>query len=182
MHHTLKFYGKNRELTLRLYMFFARWTRLPLLGRLVRRLANAYGDNLHRAYLLSAAEAEQLLDIAGGLAVGPCGCRRAFRNCDHPTDNEILVGPALHTLLEAMPHDSRQITREEAGQILTDNHRRGLVMTIVKCRGDFYAICSCCSCCCVPLRLSKQHSIGRVLVRHKDIVNEFRRYCQPIGK
>jgi hypothetical protein len=28
----------------------------------------------------------------------------------------------------------------------------------------------------VPLRLSKLYGIGRVLVRHKDIVGEFREY------
>ena len=182
MHHTLKFYGKNRKLTLRLYMFFAKWTRIPLLGRLVSRLINAYADNLHNAYLLTPTEASELLDIAGGLAAGPCDCRRVFSNCDHPADNEILLGPSRHIMREAMSRDSREITREEAGQILEDSHRRGLILTIIKCRGDFYAICSCCSCCCVPLRLSKQYSIGRVLVRHKGIVNEFRRYCHPAGE
>jgi hypothetical protein len=182
MHHTLKFYSKNRRLTLRLYMFFAAWTRIPLLGRLVRRLANAYGDNLHGAYLLTPAEAEQLLDIAGGLAAGPCDCRQVFGNCDHPKNNEILLGPTRHILMEAMPDESREISREEAGQILRDSHQRGLILTIVKCHGDFYAICSCCSCCCVPLRLSKQYGIGRVLVRHKDIVSEFRKYCHSGGE
>lgn len=176
MHHTLKFYSKNRKLTLRLYMFFAGWTRIPLLGRLVRWLINAYADNLHNAYLLTPTEAEQLLDIAGGVAAGPCDCRRVFNNCDNPKNNEILLGPTRHILTEAMSDDSREITREEAGQILRESHQRGLIHTIIKCHGDFYAICNCCSCCCVPLRLSKQYGIGKVLVRHKDIVREFEEY------
>lgn len=176
MHHTLKFYGKNRKLTLRLYMFFARWTKIPLLGRLLRRLINVYADNMHRAYLLTPAEAESLLDIAGGLAAGPCDCRNVFKNCDNPRNNEILLGPTRHILMESMPDDSREITREEAAKILRESHERGLIHTIIKCRGDFYAICNCCSCCCVPLRLSKQYGIGKVLVRHKDIVREFQEY------
>ena len=176
MHHTLKFYSKNRKLTLRLYIFFARWTRFPLFGRLIRWLANTYGDNMHRAFLLTPEEVEQLLNIAGGVAAGPCDCRNVFNNCDTPRNNEILLGPTRHILLESMPDESREITREEAGQILRDSHQRGLIHTIIKCRGDFYAICSCCSCCCVPLRLSKQYGIGKVLVRHKDIVREFQDY------
>ncbi len=176
MHHTLKLYSKNRTLTLRFYMFFAAWTRIPLIGRLVRRVMDAYADNMHRAFLLRPEEAQELVEIAGGLAAGPCDCRKVFRNCDNPTDNEILLGPTQHILMEAMPGESREITCEEAGQILRDSHERGLIHTIIKCRGDFYAICNCCSCCCVPLRLSKQYGIGKVLVRHNDIVREFREY------
>ena len=176
MHHTLMFYGKNRKFILRTYMFFAKWTRIPLLGRLVSWLINAYADNLHNAYLLTPSEAKQLVDIAGGLAVGPCDCRKVFNVCDNPKNNEILLGPTQHVLTEAMPDDSREITREEAAEILQDSHERRLIHTIIKCHGDFYAICNCCSCCCVPLRLSKKYNIGKVLVRHKGIVREFEEY------
>jgi hypothetical protein len=87
-----------------------------------------------------------------------------------------LLAPSRHVLLEAMSHDSQEISREKAREMLRDSQRRGLILTALKCRGDFYAICSCCSCCCVPLRLSKQYGIGEALVRHKDIVKEFREY------
>ncbi len=176
MHHTLKLYSSNRRIVLRFYMFFAALTRVPLLGRLVRRTANAYGRSLHRAYLLTPAEALELVAVAEGVAVAPCDCRRVFHNCDHPLNAEILLGPTRHLVLEAMTKDTRKITREEAGEILRENQRRGLIFTIIKCRGDFYAICSCCSCCCVPLRLSKQYGIGEALVRHKDIVKEYREF------
>ena len=36
MHHTIRLYSRYRELFLRFYIFMARWTRLPLVGRLVR--------------------------------------------------------------------------------------------------------------------------------------------------
>ena len=176
MHHSLKFYSRRRQGFLKLYMFLAKWTRIPLLGRLVRWLANGYGMTTHRAYLLTPAEAEELLNIAEGLAIGTCTCRKIFGNCDNPINAEIFLGPTRHVLLEAMPHDSHEITREEASEILQDCHRKGLIHTVIKCRGDFYAICNCCSCCCVPLRLSKQYGIGNALVRHKDILREFREY------
>ncbi|MBN1176183.1 MAG: ferredoxin-like protein [Dehalococcoidales bacterium] len=176
MHHTLKLYDRHRQGILRVYMFFAAWTKIPLLGRLVRWVANMYGKNLHGVYLLTPEEAEELVSIAEGVARAPCTCRTIYKNCDNPRDNEILLGPTEHILREQMPDDSREITREEAAEILRDSHRRGLILSIAKCRGDFYAICSCCSCCCVPLRMSKQYGIGEALVRHKDIVAEFRRY------
>ncbi|MFA5309564.1 MAG: ferredoxin-like protein [Dehalococcoidales bacterium] len=176
MHHTLKFYNANRPNILRLYMFFARGVRIPLLGGLVRKIANYYGRSQHRAHLLTAAEAEELVAAAGGVAAAPCTCRQLYHKCSHPTDNEILLAPSRHILEEALPHDAQEITREKALETLKDSQRRGLILTVLKCRGDYYAICSCCSCCCVPLRLSKQYGIGEVVVRHKDIVSEFRAY------
>jgi hypothetical protein len=177
MHHTIKLYGGHRNTVLRFYMFFAGWTKIPLLGRLVRWFANVYGRNLHGAYLLTPTEAEELVSIAGGVAAAPCTCRKLYKKCSHPTDNEILLGPTRHIFQHAMmSQNAHEISRGEATEILRESHRRGLILTIVKCRGDFYAICSCCSCCCVPLRLSKQYGIGEALVRHRDIVKEFREY------
>ena len=173
MHHTLKLYSGNRRFVLRLYMLFAGLTVIPVVGRLARRLANSYGRSQHRAYLLTPEEALELVNVANGVALGPCDCRRTFKKCDHPLDAEILLGPTRHLIRHVIGKDSREITREEAAEILRTHQRRGLVFTIIKCRGDFYAICSCCSCCCVPLRLSKKYGIGEALVRHKDIVKEY---------
>ena len=176
MHHSIRFYSGHRGNILRFHMFWARWTRIPLLGRLVRWIANSYGINMQGAYLLTPAEAEEIVDIAEGVALGLCTCRTVFRNCDNPVGVEILVGPTRHVVMEHLPCDAHGANREEAKEVLRDCHRRGLINTILKCRGDFYAICNCCSCCCVPLRLSKQYGIGNALVRHKDIVQEFRDY------
>jgi len=176
MHHSLKFYSGHREWFLRFYMFWARWTRIPLLGWLVRRIANAYGDNTHGAYLLSPSEAEAVVDIAEGVALSRCTCRTMHRNCNNPIEAEILVGPARHIVSKCLNKGAREITREEAREILRDCHQRGLIQTILRCRDDFYAICNCCACCCVPLILSKQYGIGSVLVRHQDIVQEFKDY------
>jgi hypothetical protein len=162
-------------------MFWAKWTGIPLVGWLVRWVANTYGETRQNAYLLTPAEAEEIVDLAEGVALGPCDCRTEFRNCDNPLEVEILVGPTRHVFLETMPQDAREITREEAKQVLRDCHRRGLIHTTIKYRGNFYAICNCCSCCCVPLRLSKQYGIGKALVRHENIVQAFREYQQSYG-
>jgi hypothetical protein len=174
MHHTLKLYNVNRPGILRFYMFFARWTRIPLLGKPVRKIANAYGHSRHHAYLLTAAEADELVNTAGAIARSACTCRKLYHKCSHPADNEILLAPSRHILVETMPKGAQEITREQAKEILQDSRRRGLILTVLKCGSEFYAICSCCSCCCVPLRLSKQYGIGEVLVRHKDVVKEYR--------
>ena len=176
MHHTLKFYNLNRKGILRLYVFFAACTRVPLLGRIIGKIANVYGRSQHHAYLLTPTEAKELVTLAGGVAAAPCTCRNIYKKCGHPRDNEILLAPSRHLLEETMPHDAQEITSDKATEILQESQRRGLVLTVLKCREDLYAICSCCSCCCVPLRLSKKYGIGEALVRHKDIVKEFQEY------
>jgi len=176
VHHSLRLYSGHREGILKFYMFGAWCTRIPLLGRLVRWVANTYGRNMEGAYLLTTEEAEAIVAIAEGVAVGPCTCRTVFRNCDNPIDVEIMVGPTRHIFMEQMPHDSREISKEEAIAILRDCHQRGLIHSVIKCRRHYYAICNCCSCCCVPLRMSKQYGIGDAMVRHKDIVQEFKDY------
>jgi hypothetical protein len=161
---------------MRFYIFMGKWTRIPLIGRLVRRVANAYGSNMSGSYLLTSSEAEEIVDCAEGVALGPCTCRQVFKNCSNPVDVEILLGPTRHIFLEDLPHDSQEISKEKAKEVLKDCHQKGLIHTIIRCRNDFYAICNCCSCCCVPLRLSKQYGIGKALSRHKDIVSEFKKH------
>ena len=176
MHHSLRLYSRHREFALKFYMFWARWTKIPLIGRLVRWVANTWGRNMEGGYLLTTDEAEEIVDIAEGLALGPCTCRETFGNCDNPINAEIMLGLNGNVFVEERPQDYREISREEAKDILRQSHRRGLIHTIIKCRQDYYAICNCCSCCCVPLRLSKQYGIGRALSRSGDIVKELREH------
>jgi hypothetical protein len=176
MHHSLKLYSRYRELALRYYIFQAKWTRIPLIGRLVRKVANAYGKNVSAAYLLNLHEANEIVDNSDGLALGPCTCRAVFKNCDNPINTEIIVGFSRNIFMEGRPHDYREITKQEAKDILKQCHQNGLIHTIVHWQHDFYAICNCCPCCCVPLRLLKKYGIGNALVREDNIVEKLREH------
>ncbi len=174
MHHSLRIYSRYRELFLRYYMFQAKWTKLPLVGRLVRKVANLYGSKASGAYLLTLPEAIKIVDSSNGLALGPCSCRKVFKNCQNPTNAEIVLSLGRNIFVEEEPHDYQEITKEQAKEVLRQCHQRGLIHTITKCRQDFYAICNCCPCCCVPLRLNKQYGIGNALVRDSNIVEQFK--------
>jgi hypothetical protein len=176
MHHTMKLYSRYRELALRYYIFQAKWTKIPLVGRLVRKVANSYGKNVSNAYLLTFNEACDIVDNADGLALGPCTCREVFKNCDNPINAEIIVGFSRNIFMEGRPDDYREITKQEAKDVLKQCHERGLIHTIVKWQHEFYAICNCCSCCCVPLRLLKKYGIGNALVREDNIVQKLKEH------
>jgi hypothetical protein len=170
----MRLYSKYRESFLRYYIFQAKWTKIPLVGKLVRRVANLYGKKVSRAYLLTLDEASEVVDISERLALGPCTCRAVFANCDNPKNAEIMVGLNQTIFIDARPDDYREITKQEAKNILRECHQSGLIHTIVKCRQDFYAICNCCSCCCVPLRLNREYGIGNALSKNNGIIEEFK--------
>ncbi len=149
-----------------------KWTRLPLIGRLVRKVANLYGKKASGAYLLTLQEANEIVDSSDGLALGPCTCRTVFKNCKNPTNAEIMLSVGRNIFVEERPHDYEEITKGQAKDILRQCHVNGLIHTIIKCHQDYYAICNCCSCCCVPLRLNKQYGIGNALVRKGNVVEE----------
>ena len=174
MHHTLRFYGRYRESILRFYMFGARMTRIPVAGHLVRYIANRFGEKGEGAYLLTPAEAEAIVAAAGGLAVSPCTCRKVFHNCGNPLNTELLLGHSREAFMAERPQENKEISREAALQIVRDAHKRGLVQTVIKCGHHFYALCNCCACCCVPLRMKRDYGIGKAVIRHKDIVAEFK--------
>ncbi|MFC1968633.1 ferredoxin-like protein [Chloroflexota bacterium] len=174
MHHSLRLYSRYREIFLRYYIFQARWTGIPLVGKIVRKVANIYGKKASGAYLLTLSEANEIVDSSEGLALGSCTCRTVFNNCDNPINTEIMVGLSRNIFVEERPYEYREITKQEARDILKQCHQSGLVHTIIKCRQDFYAICNCCACCCVPLRLKSQYGIGNALLRSDTIVQVFK--------
>lgn len=175
MHHSLRLYSRYREILLRYYIFQAKWTRIPLLGNVVRAVAGAYGRNSHNAYLLTLEEANQLIDVSRKLSLGPCCCRKVFRNCDNPVNVEIVVGLGTNVFTEERRGDYKEISKQEARDILLACHERRLLHTIVRCGQDFYAICNCCPCCCVPMRLKQNYGIANALARMDNIVEAFRR-------
>ena len=62
MHHSVRVYSRYRELFLRYYIFQAKWTRIPLLGRGIRKMANIYGKKGSSAYLLTFDEVNEIVD------------------------------------------------------------------------------------------------------------------------
>lgn len=180
MHHTLKIYSKYREFFLKYYIFQAKWTRIPLIGRLVRLVINFYGKNSSNAYLLTLDEAVDIVESAKELALGPCDCRSVFHNCDNPINVEIMIGLTRNIFMTERPSQYQEIKKQEAIEILQGCHKRGLIHTVVRCRDDFYAICNCCSCCCVPLRLNRKYGIGNALIRNPGIVERVKEQLNRI--
>ena len=120
------------------------------------------------------------LEYPGSISIG----RETFKNCDNPVNVELMIA-LNHEFAADYGKEFREVSKQEAKDIIKDCHEKGLLHTIIKCRQDFYALCNCCRCCCVPLRLSKDYGIGKALTRDKTIVKQFRESlegCKTAGK
>jgi ferredoxin len=75
----------------------------------------------------------------------------------------LVVGqPFVDFVLKYHPKTSRRLTQDEALRILEDEHKRGHVQTAWfkdLCFGRFYAICNCCTCCCIGIQAINEHHI-----------------------
>ncbi|MDY6844417.1 MAG: ferredoxin-like protein [Thermodesulfobacteriota bacterium] len=151
-------------------MFFATLTNVPIIGKLVRAIANVYGKKMHGGYILTLEEVNKLIDKAQNIALGPCRCRQVFKNCSNPVNTEILIGQNIEVFSAFSPSNPRKITHEEAKRIILDCHEKHLLHTLIRCKENYYALCNCCSCCCVPLRLMNDYGIMHSLIRKKDIL------------
>jgi len=81
-----------------------------------------------------------------------CPCRTARQNPCLPLDVCLIVGdPFASFVKEHHPNRARNITPQEAVQILQAEDERGHVHHAFfkdAMLGRFYAICNCCACCC----------------------------------
>ncbi len=101
---------------------------------------------------------EVILKSNSPVAVGTCVCRSLSENPCLPPPYEacMFVGDPFASFLAEENPLFRRISQEEAVKILEDVHKKGFVHTAYfkKEMGNrFMAICNCCSCCCVGIRM-----------------------------
>lgn len=101
------------------------------------------------------------------MAIYDCPCRESQSNPCEPIQVCMLFGdPIVSFILEHHPTKSRRLSREEALQILEDEHERGHVHTAWfknVCLNRFFAICNCCKCCCGGMISMMKYGVPMIL-------------------
>jgi ferredoxin len=92
-----------------------------------------------------------------------CPCRWASANPCRPTQVCLIIGqPFVDFVLEHHGAKARRLTRQQALQLLEEEHRRGHVHAAWfkdVCLDRFFAICNCCKCCCGGIQAMVRHGI-----------------------
>jgi ferredoxin len=115
------------------------------------------------------------------IAVGPCMCQKALgkRHGTYMKDMVILYGAESHK--KASP-EYRNLGPEEAKRLLRELHNEGMIPTFYCCLrsgGWMYAICSCDSKICFPVRAHQ--AAGAVLFPGPDTVALSSEKCTRCG-
>ncbi len=106
--------------------------------------------------ILAHEQAMKLVAVHKKFAVLNCICRQEQhilgKGCDKPMESCLSFGMAAEHSIRI--GKSREITREEALEILQEAEKKGLVLQTANARESVF-ICTCCGCCCGVLRSLK---------------------------
>ncbi len=130
-----------------------------LVERLVERIA-AFTLRIVAGEVLSLEEARELttalFDAGATVGVGTCPCRRARRifSDRYPAETDMVFGRWARQYVANHPESYREITRDEALELLEEFDRSGLVRQVYGMNdagGAAYVMCNCAEDACIPL-------------------------------
>jgi ferredoxin len=119
-----------------------------------------------------------------------CGCRGQKKDSCKPSDVCLVIGePFVDLIRMFQPFRSRRISQKEALRILKEEDKRGHMHTAwfkTALLDRFYAICNCCSCCCLGIQFMNEHQMKTILPSGYRAINgedctgcgECSKYCQ----
>jgi len=121
-----------------------------------------------KAEILRYDDLRQLLDRCHSFRVADCICRKEMgllgKPCSHTMETCMSFARA-EDAYEGMPEWGREITREEACEILEKSEEEGLVHNTYNVQGEPFFVCNCCSCCCGLLRALNEHDAPYMIAR-----------------
>ena len=99
-----------------------------------------------------------ILKNPDSIALGTCPCRAISQNPCLPPPMEVcmFIGDPFASFIAEQNPKYRKCSQEEAVKVLESTHKQGCVHTAFfkKDMGSrFYAICNCCSCCCLGVKM-----------------------------
>jgi ferredoxin len=100
-----------------------------------------------------------VLENPGSIVLGTCPCRSAAPDpCLPPGERDVcmFLGDPWASFMDEQNDTYHRISQEQAAKVLEDCHARGFVHTAYfehAAGNRLDAICNCCSCCCMGVRM-----------------------------
>jgi NAD-dependent dihydropyrimidine dehydrogenase PreA subunit len=154
-----KWFANNYD-GLRFFIFLAKLTRIPIIGRyILRPTMETYYHNFEPgSHILPRHEIEAVINASTHLSIDPCICRIYNQNCDAPLYTCLRINFAASIRQE---ETGRGITKQEALKIVRNARKHGLILVLEHCIRPYqYNICMCCTCCCVPKQFRYQFGMN----------------------
>lgn len=176
-------FANNTPNTLKFYMDLGAWSKKPFIGSLFHFICEEYGRYYHGGRISTLEACLKLVEEAQSITLIDCACRKTFDNCTKPVRACLAINTAAEVFAEEPLKNPQIISKEKAKEILLNCHRQGLFHSVHHCMAPHtYAICNCCSCCCVPLRLRQQFGINQGLLPGQEVAVIREEKCISCGK
>lgn len=167
---------------LRFYLIGTAVVQLPFIGKIFRRWIEWYGATQHGGKIVSKEEAYHWIEKAGNILCSICYCRDIFKHCSNSL--HVCLRISNVELFQSINNkNTRLISPQEAKEIIAESEKMKLVHIIAWCSyPHVYAICNCCSCCCVAWQIWKRYGIKSVLQKGEMIIYQSSNLCTNCGK
>ncbi len=110
--------------------------------------------------VLAFEDVKDIIENADRLAVTKCTCRLVAHKCDRTLEACLQVNNAASYAISR--GTGRQLTKEEALEIVRNAEEEGLIHTTFNQRTVSHVICNCCGCCCQFLPVLIEQGISVV--------------------
>lgn len=120
------------------------------------------------------------------IALGTCACRAASDNPCLPAPMEVclIIGDPYASFVAEKSPLFRKCTQQEAVEVIEAAHKRGDVQAAYfkKDVGNkFFAICNCCDCCCVGIKMWNQLGGAVPIIAPSGYVAQVSEDCNGCG-
>lgn len=133
-----------------------------------------------KSQVLAYEDAIQMIDGAKRLAVTDCTCRLTAKKCDAPLEVCMQINRAADYAVKR--GTGREITKEEAKQIIKESEDAGLVHLSDNRAGIGLVICNCCSCCCMMVQHIAQLGIACLAAPSRYTIQLVPEKCNGCGE
>lgn len=123
---------------------------------------------------------QETLDLIDSLDfepyVVPCNCKSVAMNCEKPRNVCMLFGRGINS--EWDRGHGKALTKDQAKELTRRADRNGLMHT----SEEATAVCSCCGCCCYPIRASKRLGTKGVWPMRRYLIHWNANKCVDCGR
>jgi len=132
-------------------------------------------------WIIPSEQALEILRSAETIALTNCICRSHYKRCNHPLDVCVLLDEIA--VKYVAKQNARDVSLEEAEDVLRNANKRGLVHLSFYMPGNkMYAFCSCCDCCCHDLQLMRLYGRNDIIARSEYVVTTDMEACSDCGE
>ena len=162
-------------------------TLLGSLGSVAPALARVVPVNRRieaRAEILPYDDLKALLESCSSFRVADCLCRKEQgllgKPCSHSSETCMSFSKEPNAYQDS-PDWGREITRQEALELLDRLEDEGLVHCTYNFQREPFFVCNCCSCCCGFLRAVNEHAAPYMLARSNYVSSIDLESCPACG-